>query len=112
MVNIPLLVATRVAEKSQHIVLGQKVEVQLAVSEPATEDHPNTVTPTNNTLLVTGHNLNQDKLDLYFSNEAKCGGGNIADITVKDNKAYITYANSGGNYCNVIATLLLSVSFL
>ena len=35
-------------------------------------------------------------LELYFSNEAKCGGGNIVKIFVKDEETYITYAEPEG----------------
>ena len=93
------VVAARVAEKSQHTMLGHRVEVQLVVSKAATEQQPDTITSTNNTLLVKGLNPechNQSMLDLYFSNQGKCRGGDIAEIIVKDNEAYITYAESGG----------------
>ena len=94
-----LVVAARVAEKSQHNVLGRRVEVQLLVSETATEQLWDTTTSTSDTILVQVLNPkchNKSMLDLYFSNQAKCGGGKIAEVVVKDNEAYITYAESGG----------------
>ena len=93
------VVAARVVEKSQHTVFGHKVEVQLVVSEAATDQQPDTITSATNTLLVKGLNPechNQTTLDLYFSCQTKCRGGYIAEIIVKDNEAYITYAESGG----------------
>ena len=93
------VVAARVAEKSQHIVLGHRVEVQLVVYEAATDQQPDTITSTSNTLLVQGLNPechSQSILDLYFSSQTKCGGGDIAEVIVKEKEAYITYAESGG----------------
>ena len=93
------IVAARVAKRSQHNVLGCKVEVQLLVSEAVTEQLWDTTTSTSDTILVKGLNPEcRDKfmLELYFSNQTKCGGGKIAEVVVKDNEAYITYAESGG----------------
>ena len=93
------VVAARVAEKSQHTLLGHKVEVQVVAFEGATDQQPSTMTSTSNTILVQALNPecnNKSMLDLYFSNQAKCGGGEIAEVIVKDNEAYITYAESGG----------------
>ena len=93
------VVAARVAEKSQHTMLGHKVEVQVAVFEGATDQQLSTIISTSNTILVQGLNPkchSKSMLDLYFSNQAKCGGGEIAEVVVKDNEAYITYAESGG----------------
>ena len=33
---------------------------------------------------------------MYFSNKKKCGGGDITEVVVKDEEAYITYAESEG----------------
>ena len=93
------VVAARVAEKSQHVVLGHRVEVQLVISEATTDQQPDTITSTSNTLLVQGLNPechSQSILDLYFSSQTKCGGGDIAEVIVKEKEAYITYAESGG----------------
>ena len=52
-----------------------------------------------NTVLVKGLNAqyhNIPVLELYFSSEAKCGGGSIAEIIIKDDEAYITYAEPEG----------------
>ena len=90
------VVAAKVAGKRQHDVLGHEVEVQ--VSEPPTEEQLNYVAPAC-TVLVKGLNAqyhNELVLELYFSNEAKCGGGNIAAILIKDDEAYITYAEPEG----------------
>lgn len=79
-------------------MLGQEVEVQLVASEPATGEELHTVTSAN-TLLIKGLNPQcHDKtmLELYFSNQAKCGGGNIAEIIIQGTEARIIYAESGG----------------
>ena len=92
--------AIRVAEKGHHVILGQEVEVQLVTSEPPTgEQLLHTVTSAN-TLLVKGLNPqyhNKPMLELYFSNAAKCRGGDIAEIIiVRDNEAYITFVEPEG----------------
>ena len=92
------IVAAKVAEKRQHDVLGHEVEVQLLVSEPATREQINDIASVN-TVLVKGLNAqcnSKSLLELYFSNEAKCGGGTITEIIVKDDEAYITYAEPEG----------------
>ena len=93
----PSVVAARVAEKRQHTLCSHEVEVHLVVSAPATGGLLNIIT--SNTILVKELNPpyhDQSVLELYFSNHKKCGGGDIAKILVKDNEAYITYAESGG----------------
>ena len=45
-------------------------------------------------------------LELYFSNEAKCGGGNIAEILVKNDEAYITYAEPEGIIMITVAAVI------
>ena len=99
--NIFFTVAARVAEKRQHNVLGYEVEVHLVNPEPwpATEEQLHTVTSTN-TLLIKGLNAqyhSEVMLELYFSNQTKCGGGDIAGIIVQGTEAYLTYAEPGGN---------------
>ena len=97
--NILFTVAARVAEKRQHNVLGYEVEVQLVAPEPTTEEYLHTVTSTN-TLLIKGLNTqyhSEGMLELYFSNQAKCGGGDIAEIIVQGTEAYLTYAEPEGN---------------
>ena len=82
------------------MIVGQEVEVQLVTSEPPTGEELHTVTSAN-TLLIKGLNTqyhNKSTIELYFSNLAKCGGGNIAEIIMRDNEAYITYDEPGGKY--------------
>ena len=82
------------------MIVDQEVEVQLVTCELPTGEQLHTVTSAN-TLLVKGLNTqchNKSTLDLYFSNPAKCGGGKIAEIILKDKEAYITYAEPGGMY--------------
>ena len=96
--KIFFIVAAKVAEKRQHEVLGHGVEVQLLVSEPVTGEQINDVTSVN-TVLVKGLNAqyhNIPVLELYFTSEAKCGGGSIAEIIIKHDEAYITYAEPEG----------------
>ena len=94
------IAAIRVAERGRHVIVGQEVDVQLVTSEPATGEQLHTVTSAN-TLLIKGLNPqyhNKLTLELYFSNPAKCGGGNIAEIIMRDNEAYITYDEPGDKY--------------
>ena len=81
------------------MLFGREIEVQLVSSGlSAMGEHTHTITSAN-TLLVKGLNVesrNEEILDLYFSNQAKCGGSGIAEISVQDNEAYITYVDPGG----------------
>ena len=78
------------------MLFGKEIEVQL-VSSLAMVEYPQTITSAN-ALLVKGLNAshNEDTLDLYFSNQAKCGGSDIAEIIIQDTEAYITYVDPGG----------------
>ena len=81
------------------MIVGHEVEVQLVASKPATEMNLYPVMSAN-TILVKGLNpqcQDESVLDFYFSNKAKCGGGDIAKITLKDTEAYITFTEPGGN---------------
>ena len=91
--------AIRVAERRYYMIYGQQEEVQLVMSEPAMGEQLHPVTSADNTLLVKGLNSQyhaEIALDLYFSNQAKSGGGDIVEIMLKDTEAYITYAKPGG----------------
>ena len=81
------------------MLFGQEIEVQLASSGPPTMGkHPHTFTSAN-ILLVKGLNIekhNEETLNFYFSNQAKCGGSDIAEIIMQNTEAYITYVDSGG----------------
>jgi len=80
------------------VILGQEIDVQLVVSEPATGEQLNTVTSTH-TLLVKGLDVkfhDESMLELYFSNHTRCRGGDIAETIVKDKEAYITFVEPGG----------------
>ena len=102
------VVAAKVAVKRHHNVLGHEAEVHLVVSEPATGEQLNTLTSVH-TVLVKGLNAqyhNKSVLELYFSNEAKCGGGDIVEILVKDEEAYITYAEPEGIIRIAVASVI------
>ena len=67
------------------MIVGHEVEVQLVASKPATEMNLYPVMSAN-TILVKGLNTQcQDEslLDFYFSNEAKCGGGEYSKNYLK-----------------------------
>ena len=92
--------AIKVAEKGHHVIFDQAVEVELVVSEPVLTagEQFNTITSANILLVkwLNAQDLNKPMLELYFSNQAKCRGGDILEIMVKDNEAYITYAEPEG----------------
>ena len=101
--------AIRVARKGHHMIVGQKVEVQLVSSKPATGEHLHTAPPAN-VLLVKGlHPQHHDEsiLAVYFSNQIVCGGSDIAEITVNGTEAYITYADPTGNTIAIAFTSVL-----
>ena len=91
------------------MIVDQEVEVQLVTCESSIGEQLHTIT-TANTLLVKGLNTqchNKLTLELYFSNPAKCGGGKITEIVLKDKEAYITYAEPGGTYVLMTTTEVL-----
>ena len=87
------VVAGNVTLKRYHNVLNQQVEVELVGSVP--EQAP-FIPP--GTILVKGlgSSHNEQILELYFSNPS-CGGGEITQVTIKGNDAYVTFANPQGN---------------
>ena len=92
------IAAVRVVEKGHHVLFGKQIEVQLLSSgPPAMGECPQIVTSAN-ALLVKGLNAmhNKETLDLYFSNQTKCGGSDITEIIIQDTEAYITYVDPGG----------------
>ena len=76
------------------------------MSEPATGEQLHTVTAAN-TLLVRGLDPQyhgKETLDLYFSNQTRCGRDVITEIILKGTEAYITYAEPGGTAVAVAFT--------
>ena len=64
-----------------------------------TREHPNVVKCCSRTILIEGLDTerhNKSILELYFSNHKKCGGGDITEVVMKDEEAYIMYAESEG----------------
>jgi len=93
------VVAARVAERSQHRIVGQEVEVQL-VPQPVftTSTHP--PLDVMDTVLVKGLSTthNESVLKLYFTNKKKSGGGDVTHITVKGEIAYVSFADPEGKH--------------
>ena len=79
-------------------MFGHEVEVQLVVSEVVTKEQPN-VKCCSGTILVKGLDTkrhNKSFLETYFSNWKTCRGGDITEVIIKDEEAYITYVKPEG----------------
>ena len=86
-----MLVAARVAEKKQHSILGQEVEVELLLT-PTSKSF---VSQSSDTILVKGLKdcHTEVALSLFFTNKKKCGGGEVTKIIIREGSAYVTFAD-------------------
>ena len=93
--------AAEVAERNHSNLLGQSVEIKL-VGDTLSMDPVQTPAIPPGTILVKGLNSTQNEqvLELYFSN-TNCGGGEIAQVAVNGNNAYVTFADPQGNDSDV-----------
>ena len=59
------------------------------------------ITEDPDTILVKGEIkiIGQEALALHFTNKKKCGGGEIANILLKDDQATITFCDPSGMSC-------------
>ena len=97
------VVAARVAGKQQHTLLGYKVEVQLVSDPPVTGSLAPQVTTTD-TILVKGLKdcHTESALRLFFTNKRKCGGGDVTNVDIKAEIAYVTFADQKGSVLDTI----------
>ena len=52
------------------------------------------------TVVVRGFQqpVHEDKLELYFTNEAKSGGGPIDEIVIKEKEAFIVFTDQASRF--------------
>ena len=95
--------AARVAEKREHIINGHKIEVHLVDAIPATEPQ---VTTTTDTILVKGLTEchTESALKLFFTNKKKCGGGDVTKVVIKEESAYVSFADPKGRKYGKLVT--------
>ena len=89
------VVAARVAEERQHNVLGYEVEVQLVSVTSITKPLVPPQVIGTSTILVIGLKdcHTESALRLFFSNKRKCGGGDVTNVVIKKEIAYVTFAD-------------------
>lgn len=97
------VVAARVAEERQHNVLGHEVEVQLVSAAPITKPLVPPQVIATCTILVKGLKdcHNESALRLFFTNKKKCAGGDITNVVIKKEIAYVTFADQKGRLLNI-----------
>ena len=101
------VVAARVAEERQYSILGHKVEVQLVSAASITKP---LALPQVSTILVKGLRdcHTESALRLFFSNKRKCGGGDITNVVIKKEIAYVTFADQKGSWLNIMTTAIVN----
>jgi len=67
--------------------------------------------PVMNTIVVRGDAevINEEILNLYFTNKKK-GGGDVTSIVIKNNEAFITFADPSGVMSVSVCTCILMIS--
>ena len=93
------IVAARVAEKSEHIVYGHKIEVHLVDTASAIGSLVPQASTITSTILVEGlmEYHTESTLKLFFTNTKKCGGGNVTKVSMKEDSAYVSFADPKGS---------------
>ena len=83
----------------KHVIDGEELALnQIVQSPPATEPVAELLPPLisdSGTVVVRGFQqpIYKDMLELYFTNEAKSGGGPIDDIVIKEKEAFVVFTD-------------------
>ena len=70
--------------------------MHLVDTAPSTEPQVNAVT---DTILVNGlmEGHTESALKLYFTSKKKCGGGDVTKVVIKEESAYVSFADPKGS---------------
>ena len=83
----------------KHVVDGQELSLEL-VKQPPVPEPPVTLplVTDGHTVVVRGFQqlIHKDMMDLYFTNPAKSGGGDITDIVMREKEVFIVFTDQTG----------------
>ena len=85
--------------ESKHVINGEELPLKQIIQSPtATESVTELLSPLisdSGTIVIRGFQqpVHKDKLDLYFTHEAKSGGGPIDEIVIKKKEAFIVFSD-------------------
>ena len=83
----------------KHVIDGHELSLK-QVKQPQVPDIAATLplVTGGGTIVVRGyqHPISQEMIDLYFTNASKSGGGEIADIVMREEEVYIVFTEQTG----------------
>ena len=90
--------------ESKHVIDDEELYLRRIVqsppaTEPVTELQPPLISDSG-TIVVRGFQqpVHKDWLDLYFTNEAKSGGGPIDEIVIIEEEAFIVFTDQASRF--------------
>ena len=90
--------------ESKHIIDGEELSLnQIApATEPVTELLPPLISDSG-TVVVRGFQqpIHKEVLELYFTHEAKSGGGPIDEIVIKEKEVFIVFTDQASKFISV-----------
>ena len=87
----------------KHVIDGEEVTVKEIIPLPPATDSFTEMPPLSDdsgTIVVRGftQTVSKEMLELYFTHEAKSGGGPVDNIVIKEKEAFVMFTNQASRH--------------
>ena len=92
----------------KHVVDGQELSLHQVKQLPVPETTATLPPITDGGMVVVRgfqQPISQDMMELYFTNTSKSGGGDVADIVMREKEVFILFTDQAGMICMCVKTI-------